>query len=164
MSPQCRLQVPKFEKNTKITISRATEAEADLPLIKPLLAELIEDVEDVRALMLRWLENCHALLNDAACHVLVAREGQRIVGFINFTTRQSVLHPGLSGIVDELVVAQSARSRGIGRLLVQAAIDKCRQFGCCELEVSTEKSNAAARRFYRSCGFHEDAVLLEMEM
>jgi deoxycytidylate deaminase len=40
----------------------------------------------------------------------------------------------------------------------------CCRLGCVELEVSTEKTNAAARRFYRQCGFDEDAVLLEMAL
>lgn len=152
-----------MREKARITVRTATEA--DLPSIKPLLAELIEDVQDVEGFDAeRAIKNRHALLKDPACHMLVARDGQRIVGFINFTTRQSVLHPGLSGLVDELVVAQSARNRGAGRLLARAAIDKCRGLGCCELEVSTEKSNAAARRFYRSCGFKENAVLLEMDL
>ena len=35
---------------------------------------------------------------------------------------------------------------------------------CYELEVSTEKSNTAAKWFYKACGFSEDAVLLEMDL
>lgn len=139
--------------------------EADLPYLKPLLMELINAVEDKEGLNEdRAIENCRALLKDPAHFMLVAKDTGGVVGFINFTTRQSVMHPGLSGLIDELVVSQKARRHGLGKLLVQAAVRKCRRLGCCELEVSTEKSNAAARRFYKACGFAEDAVLLEMDL
>jgi hypothetical protein len=36
--------------------------------------------------------------------------------------------------------------------------------GCCELEVSSLKSNTAARDFYKKCGFEEEALLLEMDL
>lgn len=152
-----------MREKASITVWRATEA--DLPSINKLLAELIEAVQDRESFDLeRAVQNCRALLNDPAHYMLVAKDAGGIVGFVNFTTRQSVLHPGTSGLIDELVVLRSARSRGTGRLLIRAAIDKCRQLGCCEVEVSTEKTNAAARRFYKSCGFEEDAVLLEMNL
>jgi ribosomal protein S18 acetylase RimI-like enzyme len=87
-----------------------------------------------------------------------------VVGFINFTTRRTVLHGGLSGLIDELVVAEEYRRRGIGKRLVAAAVDKCRQLGCREVEVSTQKTNLEAREFYKDCGFEEHAVLLEMHL
>ncbi len=34
-------------------------------------------------------------------------------------------------------------------------IEKCRESGCCELEVSTMTRNKKAREFYRKCGFEE---------
>lgn len=73
-----------------------------------------------------------------------------------------MMHPGPSGLIDELVVSKSSRGAGIGKQLIQAVIDKCRESGCYEVEVSTEKSNTKARRFYKTCGFEEDAVLLEL--
>jgi ribosomal protein S18 acetylase RimI-like enzyme len=33
--------------------------------------------------------------------------------------------------------------------------------GCCEIEVSTERSNEAAQEFYRRHGFSHEAVLFE---
>jgi ribosomal protein S18 acetylase RimI-like enzyme len=147
----------------KTTVVPATEA--DLPYIKPLLMELLSAVEDKEGLDEdRAIENCRALLNDPAHFMLVAKDAGGVVGFINFMTRQSVMHSRPSGLIDELVVSQKARSHGEGKLLVQAAALKCRELDCCELEVSTEKSNAAARRFYKASGFDEDAVLLEMDL
>jgi len=87
-----------------------------------------------------------------------------IVGFVNFTTRKTILHRGLSGLIDELIIAKSYRGKGIGRQLLSSAIEKSRQLGCCEVEVSTEKTNIKAREFYRQCSFTERGVLFEMDL
>jgi len=110
------------------------------------------------------VENCRSLISNPAQYVLVARQGGSILGFINFSTRQTVMHPAPSGLIDELVVSESSRGKGVGKQLMRAVVDKCRELGCCEVEVSTEKSNTKARRFYRDCGFEEDAALLELHL
>jgi ribosomal protein S18 acetylase RimI-like enzyme len=139
--------------------------EADLPPIKSLLIELTEAMEDTEGLdVSQFIENTRQLLHDPAHHLLVARENNKVIGFVNFTTRKTIMHPGPSGLIDELVVSQEYRGSGIGRELIQAVIEKCRSIGCCEVEVSTEKSNTRARRFYKSCGFNEDAVLMEIDL
>jgi GNAT superfamily N-acetyltransferase len=82
------------------------------------------------------------LMKNSAHQMLVARNTTGvIIGFVNFTTRRTILHPGLSGLIDELVVSKTSRGSGVGKKLILAAIDKCRELGCCEVEVSTEKSN-----------------------
>jgi GNAT superfamily N-acetyltransferase len=140
-------------------------AESDLDEVVSLLRELVDTVEDQGGIDIKVAAgNLAALLGDSNSHLLVARKGGEVVGFVNFTVRRTALHAGPSGLIDELVVRSSLRGSGVGRSLVMAAADTCRRLGCAELEVSTEKTNAAARRFYRQCGFDEDAVLLEMAL
>ena len=110
------------------------------------------------------VRNCRDLVNDAGSRFLVAEMAGEVVGFINFNVRQTVLHTGPSGLIDELVVRREHRGKGIGRRLMLAAIDECGRVGCCEVEVSTEKTNAEAREFYRRCGFEEGGVLLELDI
>ena len=139
--------------------------ESELPAIERLLEQLVEAVERREGIDLRKIgANCRALIHAPGSHVLVARLEGRIVGFINFTLRDTVLHAKPSGLIDELVVAGDCRGRGVGRRLVEAAIEKCRELGCSEIEVGTEKVNRKARAFYRRLGFEENAVLLEREL
>jgi ribosomal protein S18 acetylase RimI-like enzyme len=146
-----------------ISIGEATEA--DLAAVGSLLAELVDATQDRRSFEVsKAAENYRVLFNNANSSLLVAKAEHSVVGFINFTTRRTALHPGLCGLIDELVVAEEYRHRGIGKRLVAAAVDKCRQLGCREVEVSTEKTNLQARQFYKDCGFEEDAVLLEMHL
>lgn len=146
-----------------IQINTATES--DLNATLSLVRELADAVTDQQRLDTRAAaENLAMLLTEPDSHLLVARDGDRVVGFINFMVRRTALHTGPSGLIDELVVRQGLRGSGVGRSLVMAAAETCRRLGCVELEVSTEKTNTAARWFYRQCGFAEDAVLLEMEL
>lgn len=140
-------------------------AESDLAAIVSLLHELNDVRSNQQDLDIRAVTgNLTTLLHSPRSHLLVAKDGETITGFINIMVRHTALHTGMSGLIDELVVAGSHRGQGIGKVLVSAAIDKCRWLGCCEIEVSTEKTNTAAREFYRQCGFQEGAVLLEMQL
>ena len=144
------------------TIVRPAERE-DFAAIKGLLQELIEAVQDEEFFDIDYaMQNCGAMVDDATSYIIVAEERNAVVGFINFTTRKTLVHRGPSGLIDELVVAKTHRGRGVGHRLVEAAVSRCRELGCSEIEVSTETSNMNARRFYVSCGFKEDAVLLEL--
>lgn len=139
--------------------------ESELAAIDGLLAELVDAIEDADEFDLATArQNCRALFDDPGSHFLVAVAGGTLVGFINFTTRQTILHPAPSGLIDELVVTRTQRGRGIGRQLIAAALETCRQLGSCEVEVSTEASNQAARQFYARCGFEQEAVLLEAHL
>lgn len=149
--------------SNKITIEPATET--DLPLVKSLLLELLEAIENAKGLNVEQaIENYRIFVEDTAHYMLLARDGDSVLGFVNFTTRRTIMHPCPSGLIDELIVSKRVRSSGIGKRLVMGAINKCRELGCCEVEVSTEKSNVKARRFYKACGFEEDAVLLEIDL
>jgi len=148
---------------TKIRIREAKES--DLLTIRQLMLELIETMSDIEGIDIKLIaNNCRNLLSKANSYILVAEIGGVVVGFINFTTRKTILHRGLSGLIDELIVAKSYRGKGIGKQLLSGAIEKSRQLGCCEVEVSTEKTNIKAREFYRQCGFTERGVFFEIDL
>ena len=147
----------------KIFIRKAKES--DLPVIEKLALELMDSMENSELLDPKAiLRNCEDILKDNNSHILVVEVNDAIVGFINFTIRRTLLHGELSGLIDELVVGKEYQGRGIGKQLIDAAIEKCKQLGCCEVEVSTEFTNMKARRFYQSCGFEERGVILEKEL
>jgi len=146
-----------------ILVREATES--DLPAIGKLLEELVNAMDNAEGIDPGIAaRTCEQVLNDASSHILVAATEGMPVGFINFTVRQTILHQNPSGLIDELVVAEEYRGKGVGKQLVQAAIEKCRRLGCCEVEVSTEKTNVKAREFYKQCGFEERGMLFEVDL
>ncbi len=58
-----------------------------------------------------------------------------------------------------MLVAQGHRRRGIGALLLTAAVDWCRAAGATELALHVFTHNEAAAALYRKHGFEERAVL-----
>ena len=146
-----------------ILIREATKS--DLPVIGKLLEDLTNAMDDTEGIDIGIaIKTCEHLLNDASSYILVAAMEGTPVGFINFTIRQTILHRSPSALIDELVVAEEYRGKGVGKQLVLAAIEKCRQLGCCEVEVSTEKTNLKARKFYKRYGFEERGMLFEMDL
>jgi ribosomal protein S18 acetylase RimI-like enzyme len=137
----------------------------DLEGVSELLKELLEVMTDTESLDLeKILGSCRTLLADEDDHLLVAEGQGRVIGFISFCTRRTCLHPGPSALIDELAVSTNYRKQGVGKKLLLAAIEKCKQLGCCEVEVSTESTNTMARKFYGKCGFKEVGVSLERSL
>jgi len=146
-----------------IRIRKATKS--DLPVIGKLLAELVNAMDDTECIDIRIaLRTWEHLLKDARSHFLVAATKGTPVGFIHFTVRQTVLHRSPSAMIDELLVTKEYQGKGIGKQLVLATIEKCKQIGCCEVEVSTEKTNVKARKFYKKCGFNKREILFEVDL
>ena len=146
-----------------ILVREATKS--DLPVIEQLLKGLVNAIEDTEGIDTGIaIKTWERLLNNAGSYFLVAEREGTPVGFINFMVRQTILHRSPSALIDELVVAEEYRGKGVGKQLVQAAIEKCRQLGCCEIEVSTEKTNVEAREFYEKCGFEERGMFFEADL
>jgi ribosomal protein S18 acetylase RimI-like enzyme len=50
-------------------------------------------------------------------------------------------------------VAPALRGRGIGRALLEAAIEAAREAGASGIDLNTGETDTAARALYESCGF-----------
>ena len=140
-------------------------SEKDLPSIENVIIELIESLDnkvgiEKKAAVINFKE----ILKDSNSNFFIAEINGTIVGFINFMTRRTLLHPGPSGLIDELVVSQKYQNKGIGKHLIQKAIEKSRQIGCYEIEVSTEYNNKKAIDFYKKLGFEEKGIFFEKDL
>lgn len=98
-------------------------------------------------------------------HLLVAHDGDRVVGMI---TGVETTHPdkGTEMFLYELSVAEAARGRGIATSLVTALEELARTRGCYGMWVGTEATNTAALATYRraGAGAQEPFVLLEWDL
>jgi len=148
---------------SEIIVREVTEA--DLPAVRSLISELIKNIEEKENIDLNdAITNFRSLLNEKNSHIIVAESDNEVIGFLNFTTRQSILHSGQSGLVDELIVSEKYRAKGVGKKLINSAAEKCKSIGCIELEVSTESENQAARAFYKELGFQERGLIFEFDI
>lgn len=93
----------------------------------------------------------------------VAIENDKIVGFLSIVFYKTFLHKGGTALINELIVAETHRNKGIGKKLVQKAIESAKSRGMDEIEVGTEITNTKAQNFYKKTGFNEEYVLLGRE-
>jgi ribosomal protein S18 acetylase RimI-like enzyme len=96
----------------------------------------------------RWTRE---FLTDTRHHLIVARDGDVVVGMISAV---DYVHPDKAPqlFINELGVAPSHQRRGIGRQLLDAMLAHGRALGCTEAWVGTDDTNVAAQRLYRGAG------------
>ena len=93
-----------------------------------------------------------AALAGAADAVQVAEVDGRVAGWIHVCSHRP-LESEPSAEIAGLVVDESRRGRGIGRLLVEAALAWARRQGYAGIRVRSNVVRADAHRFYEGLGF-----------
>jgi GNAT superfamily N-acetyltransferase len=87
----------------------------------------------------------------------VAERGGSVIGFVGLIIR------GKQGEIEPVVVSFDARGQGIGRSLVETAVDAARAEGVDQLKASPVARNSHAIDFFHSLGFnalgHVDLLL-----
>jgi ribosomal protein S18 acetylase RimI-like enzyme len=109
-------------------------------------------------------EHAAQYLASPGCGVLLAEEGGEAVGLLSYSIRFDLFHAANSCLIDELVVREGHRGRGIGGVLLDEVIRRAASAGCVEVSVTTMPDNEAAQALYRSHGLVEEAVFLEMHL
>ena len=91
--------------------------------------------------------------------LLVADEAGETVGTVVLIVVPSLSHGGLPWAkVEHMVVVESLRGEGIGRQIMEYAIDRARQAGCYKIELTSDSRRPEAHRFYSSLGFEAAAT------
>jgi ribosomal protein S18 acetylase RimI-like enzyme len=81
----------------------------------------------------------------------VARADDKIVGMVTLLLVR--ISTGLRAILEDLVVLASHRQRGIGEMLLQAALAHSRSAGARTLDFTSRPSRTDASRLYHRVGF-----------
>jgi GNAT superfamily N-acetyltransferase len=85
-------------------------------------------------------------------YVAVA-EGE-IIGTFSLLIMDNLAHMGApSGIVEDVVVHSSWRGQGIGKQMMQFAMQQCQKAGCYKMALSSNLIREQAHRFYDQLGF-----------
>jgi GNAT superfamily N-acetyltransferase len=93
------------------------------------------------------------ILADPRRALTVAELDGRIVGTADILVVPNMNHHGQPwAIVENVVVADVARRKGVGRALMAHLIALARDAGCCKLQLLSGKHRAHAHALYRSVG------------
>ena len=80
--------------------------------------------------------------------LVLARDGDRVVGFATFVLHLSTWARTHYLYLEDLFVAEEARGCGAGRALIERIVETGRQNGCERVYWVTHESNTAARGLY----------------
>lgn len=97
------------------------------------------------------------ILSNGQSRLFIAESGQDVVGLIVLQIKQyppiPIVKPGRFVSIEQLVVDEGYRGRGIGKLLMNHAEIFAKSEGISELELNVWNFNGSARLFYERLGF-----------
>ncbi len=103
-------------------------------------------------------------LNDTNRTFLIAKKGEKTVGFVSLSIRGSLYDDGLLGNIDELVVDENYRSMGVGKKLLDEIIRVARRKSCKRVELDSAFRRKKAHHFYLSQGFEKCNFLFSKDI
>lgn len=85
--------------------------------------------------------------------VTVLLGGDPPEGFAQLRFRPSLSTGALDAYLEELYVVPTTRGRGLGRTLLEAAMEHAKARGAAHIDLNTSEDDVAARALYESAGF-----------
>jgi len=139
--------------------------ESDLPLILPLYRQL--GMDDGSVLTLEQARPIFRRIQSYPDYRLFVAEFKgEILGVMALLIMDNLGHRGApSALVEDVVVRQDWRRRGLGRQMLRFAVDRARAKGCYKLALSSHQDREEAHHFYASLGFqkHGYSFLVELK-
>jgi GNAT superfamily N-acetyltransferase len=144
---------------SRIAVHIDAATDEDVPRLCELLGHLFDQEADFRPDRDRQAAGLRLILSDPARGtILVAREARRVVGMVSLLFTISTAEGGPVALLEDMVVEPERRRAGIGRALLDAAIDHARAAGLARITLLTDRANEAALRFYGREGFEPSAM------
>jgi GNAT superfamily N-acetyltransferase len=132
-----------------LAVRRATAA--DVSAIGQLLHDFNTEYDDPTPGPVVLAERIGRLLGSDETVILLGGRGPDGLAVLRF--RPSFWTAGLECYLAELYVVPSRRGQGLGRQLMERALDQARQLGADFMDLGTSEDDVAARALYESLGF-----------
>ena len=124
---------------------------ADAEAIGRLLHDFNTEYDEFTPGPEKLAERMRELLAEGRTTVILGGEGPDGLAVLRF--RPSIWTEGLECYLAELYVAPDRRGRGLGRAVLEAALDAAREQGADHIDLGTSEDDVAARALYESFGF-----------
>ena len=124
---------------------------ADAEAIGRLLHDFNSEFDEPTPGPERLAERVRGLLGEGELTVLLGGRGPDGIAVLRF--RPAIWSDALECYLAELYVVPDRRGQGLGRALMEAAIELARQKGADHMDLGTSEDDVAARALYESLGF-----------
>ncbi|MBI5116213.1 GNAT family N-acetyltransferase [Candidatus Poribacteria bacterium] len=149
-------------------IATIREAEKrDVPAIVEMMKGLIIKTSEAEARGASTLAEYEKVFEririDPNHKLFVAEMEGRVVGAADLLLVPNLSHRGLPwALIENVVIDESMRRKGIGRELVKHLIDVAKKSGCYKIGLSSDRKRTAAHRLYESLGFDQYGLSFRM--
>ncbi|MGH2849635.1 MAG: GNAT family N-acetyltransferase [Solirubrobacteraceae bacterium] len=96
-------------------------------------------------------EQVAAIVASPASHLLLAREGGEVIGMLTLVTFP--IPTGVRAWIEDVVVTEAARGKGVGERLTNAALGIAADVGARTVDLTSRPDREAANRLYARLGF-----------
>lgn len=125
----------------------------DLPWVLEIYHELTDDPGD-KITIAEARKKFEIFKSYPDYKLYVAEYEKRIIGTFALLIMENLAHRGEpSSIVEDVVIKKEWQGKGIGKMMMQYAMDMSRQKGCYKMVLSSHLRREAAHKFYESLGF-----------
>jgi GNAT superfamily N-acetyltransferase len=145
------------DRVTPLTLREVQGSDAELLHLSALLATM----DDEAPLPLATMRERFAAMRrcpDYRCYLLVDADDVPL-GTFSLLVFPVMVHDGRpEALLEAVVVAPSARGRGIGKHMMREAMRLAREAGAAKLALSSNARRLQAHQFYRQLGFTEHGI------
>jgi ribosomal protein S18 acetylase RimI-like enzyme len=135
------------DAETQIRLASAADASAFGRLLHAFNVEFGEPTPGAYV----FAERAAPLIESGEIAVLLGGDGPD--GFAELRFRPSLYTGALDAYLEELYVVPERRGHGLGRALLEAAMQHARERGAAHIDLGTSEDDVAARALYENAGF-----------
>ena len=137
----------RTQAQTRIRVATAADAPVFARLLHAFNTEYGEREPDADTIA----ERAAPLIESGEVTVVFAGDGPG--GFAELRFRPSLYTGALDAYLEELYVVPERRGQGLGRALLEAAMEYARERGAARIDLNTSVDDVAARMLYEAVGF-----------
>lgn len=101
-----------------------------------------------------YREAFYAIDSDPNNELIVACMGDKLIGVQQITFTPYITYQGgWRATIEGVRISASVRGQGVGKQLIQWAIERAKERGCHLIQLTTDKKRTEARLFYEQLGF-----------
>lgn len=115
--------------------------------------ELLNNLYHGKLNFSRFQEIYKLKLEDENSYYIVAIKERRIVAILTAELQEKLHRDNKQLFIEDLIVDESYRSQGIGKALLQNAVDYARTNNCNVVELTSYIDNEKAHKFYETNNF-----------
>lgn len=94
-------------------------------------------------------------IQDEKNYFIVAIEKNEVIGFLSVVIDYQLHHADKVATIEELIVKSKYRNNGVGKLLLNSAINYAKEKNCDVIELTSGFSRKTAHEFYEKNGFNK---------